>query len=164
MKKIILFCLPLILAGCLNQSAVKDKKESLLNTGNSISQVNDSSSLINSDLNINEAEKKPAAKEINVSLVLKFEDQEKNYQEVLEEGQTVFDLLVMAAAKENISLKFQNYQEMGVFITEINNIENGKDNKYWQYTINGKYAEKAADKMELKEGDMVSWEFKESKF
>lgn len=162
MKKIILVCLPLVLAGCLNQSVVKNKKSSLPQINNAVNTAQESN--INSDLNINKTEEPATVKKINVSFVLKFNGQEKNYAETIEKGQTVFDLLVLAAAKNNLSLKFKNYPEMGVFITEINNIENGKDNKYWQYTINGKYAEKAADKMELKDKDVVTWEFKESNF
>lgn len=53
---------------------------------------------------------------------------------------------------------------MGVMINEIKGLTNGQDNKYWQYAVNGQYADKAADKWPLKEGDRVTWEFKESSF
>lgn len=162
-KKLILLFLPLLLAGCLNRPAVKNERAGI-NSGQA--KVQSEEGVFNSSIgpSINQENQIPEAKRINVSLILKFAGQEEKYDETIEAGQTVFDLLTLAAAKNGFSLKFQNYPEMGVFITEIHGQENGQSNKYWQYTVNDHYAEKAADKLELKEGDIVTWEFKESSF
>lgn len=174
MKKYVIFLifLPILFAGCLNQAKTKIK-ESVPSTVN-INQASQESGKkeINSNTNqvlleynnVNQDQKNNEKKDIKVSLILKFAGQEEKYEVNLEAGQTVFDLLVMAAAQNNFSVKFQNYPEMGVFITEIHGQENGQGNKYWQYTVNDHYAEKAADKLEIKEGDVVIWEFKESSF
>ena len=46
--------------------------------------------------------------------------------------------------------------EAGVFITSINDQESNND-FYWALYINGDYAQKAADKIELEIGDLVEW-------
>ncbi len=41
----------------------------------------------------------------------------------------------------------------------IAGVPNGKDGKYWQYYVNDKLGEVAADKKEVKAGDRVEWRF-----
>jgi len=48
---------------------------------------------------------------------------------------------------------------MGVFIESINGVKNGTDGRYWQYWVNDKLGEVAADKKEIKGGDKIEWRF-----
>lgn len=75
------------------------------------------------------------------------------------EKQNVFDILKELSAEKNFELKYNNNYSFGVFIESIAGIPNGKDGKYWQYYINDKLGEVAADKKEVKAGDKVEWRF-----
>ena len=105
----------------------------------------------------------PELELIDTILILKYDNNEDKYELEIEQGKTVFDLLKQASEENNFSLEYQNHN-IGVFIKEIKGIKNGKDNKYWQYTVNSKYADKAADMWELKNDDIIEWKFIESQF
>ena len=87
----------------------------------------------------------------------------KNYSIDFKENYSAFDLLKEASEKLIFPVKSKTY-DIGVFIEAINNIEGGKDNKYWAYYINGELPMVAADKNYLKTGDRVEFKFEESKF
>lgn len=101
---------------------------------------------------------------IDAVLILNYNKNKDEYNLKIEEGRSVLDLLKLASEKNNFSLKYQNYKGIGAFVEMINEIKNGQDNQYWQYTINGKYADKAADKWKLKNNDSVEWRFTKSQF
>jgi hypothetical protein len=82
-----------------------------------------------------------------------------SYKIAPSENSTVFSLLEKLSAKENFKIDFTVYQEMGVLIKSIDGVENGTDNKYWQYWVNGELPMVAADKKEVKTGDKIEWEF-----
>lgn len=58
----------------------------------------------------------------------------------------------------------EQYQDMGVLIKSIKGFVNGVDGKYWQYWVNNKYADKAADKQNIVNGDVIMWKFTSSQF
>lgn len=81
------------------------------------------------------------------------------------EKQTVFDVLKDLSQTKGFDLKYNNnYPQYGVFIESIAGIANEKTNggKAWQFWINGKLGEAAADKQELKAGDKIEWIYKET--
>jgi hypothetical protein len=49
-------------------------------------------------------------------------------------------------------------------VTKIGDKVNGEDNRYWQYFINGAYAQVGADQYKLKNGDAVEWKFSADQF
>ena len=51
------------------------------------------------------------------------------------------------------------YKEMGVFVETIDAVKNGTEGKYWQYFVNDKLGEVAADKKTIKESDKIEWRF-----
>jgi hypothetical protein len=53
---------------------------------------------------------------------------------------------------------------MGVLVKSIDGVENGTDNKYWQYWVNGELPMVAADKKEVEAGDRIEWKFESSPF
>ena len=81
------------------------------------------------------------------------------YQAVPSPGATVFSLLEELAQREDFELSYKNYPGMGVFVESIQGVKNGTDNKYWQYWVNDKLGEVAADKKEVKAGDKIEWRF-----
>lgn len=79
------------------------------------------------------------------------------------EKQTVFDVLKDLSQAKGFGLKYNNdYPQYGVFIESIADIANEKTNggKAWQFWINSKLGEVAADKQELKAGDKIEWIYK----
>lgn len=85
-----------------------------------------------------------------------------SYKIIPEAGSlSVFDALKKLADENKFELKYNNNYSFGVFIESIMGIENGKKigEKYWQYWINGKLGEVAADKKEIKAGDEVEWKY-----
>jgi len=81
------------------------------------------------------------------------------YQIEIYSTSTVFVLLEELAGKGNFEIKTTFYPEMGVFIESINGLRGGMDNKWWQYWVNGKLGEVAADKKQVKAKDIIEWRF-----
>ncbi len=71
-------------------------------------------------------------------------------------GQTPFSLL-----RDNTDAQYTQY-DFGVFVTSING-QLANENYYWAVYVNNKYAEEAADKIQLAIGDQVEWRFEEIK-
>ncbi len=77
---------------------------------------------------------------------------------------TAFDLLQQTAGLAGLEVKSKSYEEMGVFIEAIGDKQNGDDNKYWLYYINGEMPIVAADKQLVMPGDKIEFKFEESTF
>ena len=101
--------------------------------------------------------------EREVSLLIDDGDDPKSFQGEFREGMTAFDLLQDGGEWLNLTLKVKTY-DMGVFVEMIGVKENGEDEKYWMYYINGELPMVAADKQELKPGDKVEFKFEKSSF
>ena len=82
----------------------------------------------------------------------------------LEGSQTVLDILNKLTSENQINLEVQEYEGLGSLVTKIGEQENGQDNKYWQYYVNGEQVQVGAAQYQLKDGDNVEWKFKESEF
>ena len=106
-------------------------------------------------------------KEIKVSLLLDFGGENtKNFEDIrLTEGKTIFDLLKKVTEENNLEFTFKQYSGVGVFIESIDNFANNPENdKWWQYWVNDEYAQVAADKLFLKNGDIIKWKHVEGQF
>ncbi len=68
-----------------------------------------------------------------------------------------FSILKEALEQNNIPLEIKNY-DFGVFVKSINALESSNE-KAWIYFVNGESGQVAADKMDLKEGDLVEWRY-----
>ena len=69
-------------------------------------------------------------------------------------GKNAFDSLSDSGNK----MEFQP-SSLGKMITSINGIPQG-NGKYWQYSINNKYAEVGADAYQCQGGEIITWELK----
>lgn len=72
---------------------------------------------------------------------------------------TVFSLLEDLALKNHFQIETTYYDKMGVLVNSIDKINNGIDNKYWQYWVNEELPMIAADKMMPNGGDSIEWKF-----
>jgi len=98
--------------------------------------------------------------EITIEYIInRGENEVENYRITPGENSTVFSLLQKLAKRENFKLEYTLYERMGVFVETINGTKNGEDGKYWQYWVNNKLGEVAADKKNIKGGDEVEWRF-----
>ena len=91
----------------------------------------------------------------------------KSYKDiVLKQGDNVFSVLQQVTTTNNIKLDYNPAESSvwGVFIKQIGDKVNGQNQKYWQYWVNGDQPQVAADRYELKGGDIVWWTFRESSF
>ncbi len=70
-------------------------------------------------------------------------------------GQTAFDLLLSQA-----DVKYKQYDDLGVFIESINNIE-GNNQYYWAMYVNDEYGQKGADQTLLNKDDTVTFIYEE---
>ena len=63
-----------------------------------------------------------------------------------------------------MDISFQEHEDMGVLIEAIEGQQNGQDNKYWLYYVNGEMPMTSADQQKIKPGDVVEFRFEESAF
>ncbi len=73
------------------------------------------------------------------------------------EGENVFELLERS---HQVTAKKYSF---GVLVESIDQVADGKGNKYWIYYVNGQAAKVGADQYNLKPGDTVEWRFEEAK-
>lgn len=93
-----------------------------------------------------------------VSLVLDFgEGKISTYSAKIKDSTTVWEVLSRVAKENDFNLVSED-SDFGVFIKEIGGKANTKD-QFWLYFVNGKMGEVAADKYELKTGDLVEWKY-----
>lgn len=91
----------------------------------------------------------------------------KSYKNInIKKGDNVFSVLQQITTTNNIKLDYNPAESSawGVFIKQIGDKANGQGQKYWQYWVNADQPQIAADKYELKSGDIVWWTFRESSF
>ncbi|MBZ9569643.1 DUF4430 domain-containing protein [Patescibacteria group bacterium] len=106
-------------------------------------------------------------KEISGTLLLNFgEGNIENFEGIRLSGEkTVFDLLKKVTEENNLELSFKESPGLGVFIESIDNVANDfENNKWWQYWVNGEYAQVGASNFILKDGDLVEWKYVEGQF
>jgi len=81
------------------------------------------------------------------------------YQISSDESSTVFSLLMELSVKENFEVDSTVYENMGIFVESIDGLKGGTNDKWWQYWVNDKLGEVAADKKIVESGDKIEWKF-----
>jgi len=80
--------------------------------------------------------------------------------EITIKNNTVCDFLLEAAKKAELEVKSTYYGLYdSMFIDSIGNVENGQDNKYWIYYINGESGTIGSDKQKVENNDLIEWKF-----
>lgn len=74
--------------------------------------------------------------------------------------QTVLGVLRQLNAKDKeVRLVTKAYPGLGVLVESIGRNANGTNDEYWQYKVNGVMPQVGADKLEIKNGDVIEWYF-----
>ena len=79
----------------------------------------------------------------------------------IESDTTALDLLTQASALFGFTIKTKEYSGLGSLIETIGAYENGTNEKYWQYYINGMLAPVGAGAYVLQADDVIEWKFAE---
>ena len=83
----------------------------------------------------------------------------------VETTSTAYTVLQQELARLNLSYETKNYGDMGIMVEKIGDWQNGGlGGSYWMYYLNGQLAPVAANKQEVKAGDMVEWRFEKPSF
>jgi|TARA_B100001971_G_C18077910_1_gene476657 hypothetical protein len=83
----------------------------------------------------------------------------------IREQETAWSLLEgLSKESEELSVSSTDYGDLGVLIESINEYENGADKNYWQYWVNNKYADIAANNYVISSGDVILWKFTSAKY
>jgi hypothetical protein len=89
---------------------------------------------------------------------------EIEYLDIDSTNNTVAELLFECAKHFNLTIKKTYWEGYKSYLIEaINGIENGENNMYWQYYVNGEYANVGCSNYLLKDNDVVIWRFEPSK-
>jgi hypothetical protein len=91
--------------------------------------------------------------QISVTLILDTGDRITTYSGIL--AKTPFEALTDVVKKEKLSLETKQY-DFGVFVKKIGTYESGNTNA-WIVSVNGQSLTTAADKTQIKNGDVVEW-------
>ena len=78
-------------------------------------------------------------------------------------SKTAFDALEKTAREKNLEIKANNNYDFGVLVEGIGSFTNNSS-KSWLYYVNGQMPSVAADKYELKQGDIIEWKYEEPNF
>jgi len=77
-------------------------------------------------------------------------------QELMLNGSTVLDVLNALERRYGIALETRNFPGVGVFIEAIHGVRNS-NTSYWQFWVNGEYAQVGAAQYVVQDGDKVLW-------
>ncbi len=124
-------------------------------------EVND---LVQGEINIQENTSRKIQEKRVIYIIDKGEGIINSFKISPSKNSTVFSLLEELSQRENFKIEFTFYKDMGILVKSIDGVENGTNNKYWQYWINGELPMVAADKKEVETGDKIEWKFESSPF
>ncbi len=98
--------------------------------------------------------------QVSTRLSIDFGDGRVKTFEVKPAGENLFQIMKEISSEERIKLGYETYSGLGELITEIGDKKNGaEDNKYWQFWINGFYAQVGASSYIVQPGDVIEWKF-----
>jgi hypothetical protein len=100
--------------------------------------------------------------EIKATVILNFGNNTNFSYSISTVNATVYGCLLEAATIGNFNVKTTYYPSFdSTLIDAIGNATGGKDNKYWQYYVNGIYGTLGVDKQTVHDGDRIEWKFAE---
>jgi hypothetical protein len=102
------------------------------------------------------------AKTITATLIIDYGNNDIETYNLKISNATVYSALIQASNQYDFDVEtyyYDNYQSH--YIYSIKNVVEGKNNKFWQYYINGEYGIVGADLQVLKNADIVEWKYQE---
>jgi hypothetical protein len=94
-----------------------------------------------------------------VTLAIDFGDGRRQVMTAPAKGDNLFELTKNLAAAQNLPFFYQTYPGLGELVTQIGDLKNGFEGKYWQFWINGAYSQVGASSYKPRAGDMIEWKF-----
>lgn len=92
-------------------------------------------------------------------LIIDFNDGARKSFELEPNGENLFVLTKNKLSEEGMELDYESYSGLGELITQIGDKRGGVNDKYWQYWVNGNYAQVGASSQIVKPGDIIEWKF-----
>jgi hypothetical protein len=94
------------------------------------------------------------------SLIIDYGDKRDAYENILfGSGETAFSATQELTNREGIGFNYENYGDMGMLVVGIGGKGGGDTSAYWQYWVNGEYAQVGAGAYEIQDGDQIEWRF-----
>ena len=91
------------------------------------------------------------------SLFIDYGDKNDSLDDIpLGERETVFLATQRLVCERGIEFDYEDYGDMGMLVTSIGG-RSGGGGVYWQYWINGEYAQVGASAYEIRDGDRIEW-------
>lgn len=147
LKAVLMAVIPLIIVIAIFATAIN--MGVMTNTNNEINNMSNNKNTGNLE-------------EITATITINFGNGTIKTHEIKTTNNTAYTLLMQTAKIEGYSIKTTYYAIYDSFLIEsISNIENGQDNKYWIYYINGESGAISADKQIVKNNDIIEWRFEE---
>lgn len=84
------------------------------------------------------------------------------YPYTLSPDQSLFTITERLAQTQNWDFNYQEYEDLGILVTQIHDKTNGDGQKYWQYYVDDVQPQISADKYYPKFKEHITWKFKES--
>ncbi len=99
-----------------------------------------------------------------VTLVIDSGARRLEYSLRVDEGSTVFDLLLEASGRYGFSFDYSNNSSYGAFVEELDGVRNDpRAGMFWLYYVNGNYASLGASSQILSEGDVILWRYQSTR-
>ena len=101
---------------------------------------------------------------VNATLIINYGNNQIDTYNIEISNATVYSVLMRASNLYDLEVRaeyYDNYQSH--YIYSINNVTEGKNNKFWQYYLNGIYGTIGADLQPLENDDTVEWRFEKPK-
>jgi len=101
----------------------------------------------------------------NVSIIISSPQWSIEYLHRNTKNVTVADFLFECATFFNFSVQKEYWKGYhSFFITGIHDIKNGDEGRYWQYYVNGQFADVGCSNYFLTDNDVVEWRFEPSRW
>ena len=89
----------------------------------------------------------------------------QKYPVGLAEKSTAYDAMSKLVADKKIAATFKEFSGMGYFVDEIDGVKtDNKNGKYWIYYLNNEPAKMGISAYVLKNTDLITWKYENSKF
>ena len=86
------------------------------------------------------------------------------YPYSVEKAENLLTVTENLAAQQGWEIDSEDYDDLGILITQIKDLKNGQNQKYWQYYINEAMPMVSVDNYFPQKNDNIKWIFDKSEF
>ena len=100
--------------------------------------------------------------EITATLIINYGNNNTDIYNIQTENATVFSILMEASKLYNFTVGVNYYdQYQSHYVYSINSVDEGENNRFWQYYLNGDYGIVGADLQPVENNDIIEWKYQE---